>query len=219
MVDNTLWETLTASQLAFPFITNAQALPVQEKNGVVYTKPWVVELILDLAGYTEDVDLVDCFAIEPAAGNGAFLIPMAQRLVTSYKRQNHPISDMARSLLAYELDETSAASSRSAVTSALIALNISHEHALNLADEWIRVGNYLFDAPSIPPIDFVIGNPPYIRLEDMDDATMGTYRAMYRTMRGRADIYVAFFEAALRRLKPNGVCAFICADGHPRVVW
>ena len=88
MVDNNLWETLTASQLAFPFITNPQVLPVQEKNGVVYTKPWVVELILDLAGYTEDADLVDCFAIEPAAGNGAFLIPMAQRLVTSCKRQN-----------------------------------------------------------------------------------------------------------------------------------
>ena len=31
-------------------------------------------------------------------------------------------------------------------------------------------------------------------------------------MRGRADLYVAFFEAALRQLKPDGVCAFICAD-------
>ena len=31
-------------------------------------------------------------------------------------------------------------------------------------------------------------------------------------MRGRADLYVAFFEAALRQLKENGVCAFICAD-------
>ena len=31
-------------------------------------------------------------------------------------------------------------------------------------------------------------------------------------MRGRADLYVAFFEAALRQLKTKGVCAFICAD-------
>jgi hypothetical protein len=31
-------------------------------------------------------------------------------------------------------------------------------------------------------------------------------------MRGRADLYVAFFEAALRQLKTNGTCAFICAD-------
>jgi hypothetical protein len=31
-------------------------------------------------------------------------------------------------------------------------------------------------------------------------------------MIGRADLYVAFFEAALNQLKPNGCCAFICAD-------
>jgi hypothetical protein len=31
-------------------------------------------------------------------------------------------------------------------------------------------------------------------------------------MKGRADLYVAFFEAALRQLKPGGTCAFICAD-------
>src|SRR5947209_6690510 len=115
MVDNTHWEMLTASQLVLPFVANPQVLPVQEKNGAVYTKPWVVELILDLAGYTEKANLVDCLAIEPAAGNGAFLIPMAQRLVTSCKRQNRPIADVVQSLLAYELDETSAATTRSAV--------------------------------------------------------------------------------------------------------
>jgi len=31
-------------------------------------------------------------------------------------------------------------------------------------------------------------------------------------MRGRADIYVAFYQAALMQLKPGGVCAYICAD-------
>ena len=31
-------------------------------------------------------------------------------------------------------------------------------------------------------------------------------------MRGRADLYVAFFEAGLRSLKAGGVCGFICAD-------
>ena len=40
----------------------------------------------------------------------------------------------------------------------------------------------------------------------------GFYRASYPTMKGRADLYVAFFEAALRQLKDGGVCAFICAD-------
>ena len=38
--------------------------PVEAK-GVVYTKRWVVELLLDLAGYRSEVNLVDCVAVEP----------------------------------------------------------------------------------------------------------------------------------------------------------
>ena len=212
MIGNTPWDLSAAYQLVFPSVGNLPALPLQEKNGAIYTKPWVVELILDLADYTPAVDLVGCLAIEPAAGDGAFLVPMAQRLAASCQRQNRPISDMAASLLAYELDEASAVAARLAVMNALSELGIPLERARGLADGWIHVGNYLFEAPGLPAADFVIGNPPYIRLEDVDDAAMGAYRAVYRTMRGRADIYVAFFEAALHRLKPNGICAFICAD-------
>jgi adenine-specific DNA-methyltransferase len=212
MRGNTLWDTCAASQCVFPPKVNPLALPVQRKNGAVYTKPWVVELILDLAGYTAQANLVDHLAIEPAAGTGAFLVPMAQRLAVSCQGQNRPISDIAASLLAYELDEASTATARSAVIGALTELGIVPESAEQLANGWIHTGNYLFDTSWLPPADFVIGNPPYIRLEDMDDTTMEAYRALYRTMRGRADIYVAFFEAALRGLKPNGICAFICAD-------
>ena len=41
---------------------------LQEPKGVVYTRPWVVDLLLDLAGYLERANLVDTMAIEPAAG-------------------------------------------------------------------------------------------------------------------------------------------------------
>jgi len=58
----------------------------------------------------------------------------------------------------------------------------------------------------------VIGNPPYIRLEEIPEETAMLYRDAYPTMRGRADLYVAFFEAALHQLRKGGVCAFICAD-------
>ena len=58
----------------------------------------------------------------------------------------------------------------------------------------------------------MIGNPPYVRLEDIPAEIAGHYRAIFPTMRGRADLYVAFFEAALRQLKPGGVCGYICAD-------
>jgi adenine-specific DNA-methyltransferase len=197
----------TMLRLAYP----PPALP-REPKGVVYTKPWVVELLLDLADYSSDTNLVDALAVEPAAGHGAFLIPMARRLVTSCRRQNRPITDCTQSLIAYELDEASAAAARNALIDALGALDVAHGLASTLAATWVRSGDYLFDAFTLPRADFVLGNPPYIRLEDIPDELAGLHRQAFPTMRGRADLYVAFFEAALRQLKPGGVCAFICAD-------
>ncbi len=183
-----------------------------EKKGVVYTKPWVVEFMLDLSGYTADQDLVSATAIEPAAGEGAFLVPMAQRLIASCRRQKRPLSDCRNALIAFDLEEGSCEIAQSAVSQALTEIDVSASMARNLVQGWIRTGDYLFEAFNLPNADFVIGNPPYVRLENIPEEVAGLYRSSYPTMMGRADLYIAFFEAALRQLKAGGVCSFICAD-------
>lgn len=200
---------MTQSMLPFDF----GRLPIPDGGrGVVYTKPWVVELLLDLADYSPQCNLVDLFAVEPAAGEGAFLVSMARRLVASCIRLGRPLSDSLKSLLAYEIDERSVQAARESVIAALDALSVDVTTASRLAESWVRTGDYLLEAPMLPKAHFVIGNPPYVRLEDIPVETAGFYRGTYPTMRGRADIYVAFFEAALRQLHDVGVCAFICAD-------
>ena len=72
---------------------------VLEPKGVVYTKAWVVELLLDLAEYRSDNNLVDAVAIEPAAGDGAFLGPMIERLIASCRKFGRPLSDCRGSLV------------------------------------------------------------------------------------------------------------------------
>ena len=182
-----------------------------EPKGVVYTKRWVVELLLDLAGYTAGANLVDAVAVEPAAGEGAFLAPMIERLADSCRRLGRPISDCRHSLIAYELDDESAERARTLAVEVLIKQGVTASTAENLAQSWVRTGDYLFDSMTVEA-DFVIGNPPYIRLEEIPEETALLYRDAYPTMYGRADLYVAFFEAALRQLKQGGACAFICAD-------
>jgi adenine-specific DNA-methyltransferase len=185
-------------------------LPVEAK-GVVYTKRWVVELLLNLAGYRSEINLVDALAVEPAAGEGAFLGPMVERLVESSERLGRSLFDCRDSLIAYELDDESAGRARALVVGILTNRGVKRPLADRLAAGWVRTGDYLFEAASAQA-DFVIGNPPYVRLEDIPEETATLYRDAYRTMRGRADLYVAFFEAALHQLKSGGVCAFICAD-------
>ena len=182
-----------------------------EPKGVVYTKRWVVDLLLDLAGYVPTNNLVDSVAIEPAAGDGAFLSLMIRRLFQCCQRLGRSISDCRNSLIAFELDEASAQGTIQLAVHTLIDLGVEPFDAGELANVWVRTGDYLFDSSAIEA-DFVIGNPPYVRLEEIPENTAHLYRAAYPIMCGRADLYIAFFEAALRQLRQNGTCAFICAD-------
>lgn len=186
-------------------------IAVIEPKGIVFTKRWVVELLLDLSGYRSDKNLVDALAIEPAAGDGAFLGPMIERLVESCGNLGRSLAECEHSLIAYELTEKSAARARAVAQNILINRGAKRSLAKRLADTWVLTRDYLLDANS-RQADFIIGNPPYVRLEDIPEEMASVYRNAYPTMRGRADLYVAFFEAALRQLKTGGVCAFICAD-------
>lgn len=203
--------TMRAFQHSFPLAVLSEQPVLYESKGVVYTKRWVVDLILDLAGYTVDENLVDALAVEPSVGEGAFLSPMIERLVDCCRRLGCSITECKNSLVAYELDERSAERTRSFATRVLTERGIDRLIADNLVQSWVRTGDYLIESMHIEA-DYVIGNPPYVRLEEIPEETAQFYRNAFPTMRGRADLYVAFFEAALRQLKTDGTCAFICAD-------
>ena len=180
--------------------------------GVVYTRPWAVEIILDLAGYTADRRLADFVAMEPSAGDGAFLRGMVRRLVESCRRHNIPLLNTSESIQAFEIDAEVAERAVEMVTSTLIGLGVPSTTATRLGRGWIKTRDFLEASLGFPIADFVVGNPPYIRLEEIPASKAQFYRSSFETMRGRADIYVAFYQAALMQLKPGGVCAFICAD-------
>lgn len=184
----------------------------REKTGAIYTRPWVVDLILDLAGYRLPEDLVSAIAVEPAAGRGAFLLPMIRRLLDSWRLQEQPISALASCLRAYEVNSTTAAELTNTVEAELVAAGLADQDAALLAATWVINADYLLSPLAWTAANFVIGNPPYIRYDDLPEGLLATYKAMYSTMKGRADIYIAFFQAALSQLAEQGVCAFICAD-------
>ncbi|MBS0632781.1 MAG: Eco57I restriction-modification methylase domain-containing protein, partial [Verrucomicrobia bacterium] len=171
----------------------------------------MVALILDLAGYTVERNLSQLVAVEPSAGDGAFLQEMVRRLVESCRRHGTPLSGTSEAIRAFEIDHEAAADAIEAVTTTLIDLGVSGSAASLLAHSWIKTADFLESALGFPVADFVIGNPPYIRLEEIPAEKASFYRS-FSAMRGRADIYIAFYQAALMQLRPGGVCAFICAD-------
>lgn len=180
--------------------------------GAVFTKEWVVRLILDLAGYTADRDLASLRVVEPAAGHGAFVGPIVERLLESCESHGRSILDAVDAIRAYDLDRLAVRATRAVATRALVRGGVARREAVILARHWVRPGDFLLPGPGEGVADFVVGNPPYVRLEDVPRARMTAYRAGWPTMTGRADVYVGFLEAGLRALRPDGVLAYICAD-------
>lgn len=182
-----------------------------DELGEVFTRRWVVELILDLAGYRPDVDLAAKRVLEPSCGEGAFLGPIIDRLIASAELHSRPPTDLASAIVALDLSELNIERARKFATSRLVDVGVRHADAERLAKDWIRHGDFLLDA-DIEQTDFVIGNPPYIRLENVPAARTAAYRSACPTMRGRSDVYVGFIERGLRLLRDDGVLGFIVAD-------
>ena len=57
--------------------------------------------------------------------------------------------------------------------------------------------------------DIVIGNPPYINIENLDENTKDFLFDNYSTCHGRTDIYIGFIEKATTLMNSNGRTSFI----------
>ena len=178
---------------------------------MVLTKPHMVELILDLAGYSQDRDLARMRLLEPACGHGAFLVPAIGRLMTAAKAARVKPDKLADCVRAFDIDEEHVSITRAAVVETIRLHGADDETAAHLAQTWVRHGDFLL-APAQGTFDAVVGNPPYIRIEQIAPALQAEYRARYQSIYDRADLYVAFIERGLDLLGPRGVLAFVCAD-------
>ncbi|MFV0524099.1 MAG: Eco57I restriction-modification methylase domain-containing protein [Acidimicrobiales bacterium] len=182
------------------------------EHGQVFTRRWVVELILDVAGYQADEDLGAAVIVEPSCGCGAFIIPIVERLAESCTRHGRRLRDLDHAIRGFDLLEHNAEHTRKAVVEKLIELGEPLDVAERLSEQWVLTDDFLLADHRGVEADFVVGNPPYIRLEDVPSEVSDAYRRELPTMRGRADIFVGFFERGLSLLAPDGRLAFICTD-------
>ena len=182
------------------------------EHGEVFTRRWVVDLILDLVGYRPEADLGGSTIVEPACGCGAFLLPIVERLSESSAMHGRVLADLDDAVRGFDLLAHNADHTRKAVTAKLLELGESLSTAEHLAQSWVTTGDFLLTDHGDDVADFVVGNPPYVRLEQIPDEVSDAYRSECSTMRGRADLFVGFFEKGLALLAPGGRLGFICAD-------
>lgn len=184
-----------------------------DDRGAIFTRREVVNFILDLAGYVPSLKLQTMRLLEPSFGEGDFLIPAIERLMTSLKRQKiEPEAELLKkSIHGVELHIGSFDKTKGAIRSILLKNNLSPSEADEVLNEWLIRGDFLlthFDHK----FTHVVGNPPYIRQESIPPALMMEYRRRFETIYDRADIYIPFIEYSLNLLDNGGALGFICAD-------
>ena len=174
------------------------------EHGVVLTKNVVVEKMLDLSGYVATQNLGNYRIIEPSAGEGAFAIPILQRLYDSALNFNFDFQNALYQIQFFELDEQKLNILIEKVNSFLKEKNVVAPKSMFVLGDFLE--------KKIEKCDLIIGNPPYIRHENIPKDKKSFYRKTFKTFTHRSDIYIAFFEKGLSLLKKKGTLSFICSN-------
>ncbi len=183
-----------------------------KENSSIYTKLEVVNYILDLVGYTHDTPLSETRLLEPSMGEGDFLIPAIKRLLATFAdKQGQTLESLQHCICAVEANPTTFAIAKSKIASLLLERGLQESVVRQLLNHWLICGDYLLQ-DFAEKFDFIVGNPPYVRLEKIPATVFSTYKQRYKTFTDRADIYVPFIEKSLSLLSSNGKLGFICSD-------
>lgn len=188
------------------------------ESAEVFTRPAVVGYMLDelkrAVGfrnwYTQRV-------LEPSCGRGAFVLVLVDRLIEEHRRnlftwRSPRLHDF---LVAADISSASIDYLKREVLKKLLAASCPRGIARKLVDKWFVCDDFLLH-PFRGKFDVIVGNPPYIRFDDIPPEMQKTYQSRYRTFVDRCDIYVPFIERCLGLLSSRGAFSFICANRYTK---
>ena len=181
-----------------------------EATGEVFTRPEVVAYMLNGVRHCGKFkSLVGLRVLEPSCGDGAFVLPLVEAWLS--EKPDFDSVDADSFLRACDISSENIEKLRGAVRERLIAASCARARANALLARWLVCGDFLLQEFK-ERFDIVIGNPPYIRFDDIPSAKQKEYRAMFSSFTERCDIYVPFFEKSLALLSDKGVFSFICTN-------
>jgi hypothetical protein len=186
-----------------------------DERGAIFTRPEVVEFILDLVGYKPCLPLHTMRLLEPSFGGGEFLFSAVRRLFTAWRNANglpqKALDDLSNAIQAVELHRKTFNETQNALIALIEKEGLPNCTAQTLVEKWLIQGDYLL-TPFETEFDFVIGNPPYVRQELIPAPLLAEYRIRFSTLYDRADLYIPFIERSLLLLAKKGSLGLICAD-------
>jgi len=162
------------------------------EHGTVYTKPEVVNFMLDLAGLKNTADFLNKKTLDPSVGEGAFVLGLVGRILSTLSDSSE-IAKALNNITVVDLDPVK-------IDTFTANLQTVFEGAApELREFWHEIsvfrGDYL--ASDTGHFDVVIGNPPYVHYDKLPPNKTELYRALFPCFKARSDLYIAFIEKAV----------------------
>ena len=192
-----------------------------KKLGQVFTPKHIVELVLSEAHFTVDeINVRQMKTVEPSFGDGAFLKEVATRMAVVSLQHVKTRSGVAVSVDSVSSSDIEAASQM--VDDNLHGIELDRELYLSTVEE---IKEHLYDkfgmAVQLPNLvngdaldsqwdgfDYVVGNPPYVRIHNIDEDYRDKVR-LFSYSGGNTDLYVIFIEMFKSKLSDKGRLSFI----------
>jgi methylase of polypeptide subunit release factors len=205
----------------------------RRKYGQFYTRPEVVDLINSFCIHQGDEKVMD-----PACGGGTFLVRAYARKREQAPRRKH--GELLSDLFGVDIDEfaTHLATINLATRDLIDAENYpqivrsdffdleADQTFMSLPTRAKGLGRIMHRDVDIPRLDAVIGNPPYVRQEQIRKARNGKHpergtkeyyqdlvkREAGADLSGRSDIHCYFWPHAAGFLKEDGYLCFLTSS-------
>ena len=180
-------------------------MPSEDKktNGAFFTPQYIVDYIIKNIAPQEGSKVID-----PSCGSGAFLLGIIRYYTNIYHKS---IESIIKENL-YGADILEYNTRRSKLLIILFAL---------MNGEIINEGDiHIYTADSLRcnwphKFDAVVGNPPYVKFQDLDDVTRSFLLNSYQTTQlGTYNLYFAFFELGLKLLGDEGKLGYITPNNY-----
>ena len=182
--------------------------------GQVFTPQWIISEILDLLEYNNE-RILEKYILEPSSGDGAFLFEIVKRYIDVCLVKNFEKFEIKKHLEKYiyavEIDEIEYQKSIQNLNKLVkdklgieedFNWNVYHQNTLNFYKNYINF------------FDFVVGNPPYIRIHNLDAETRTVLKQDFLFSEGTIDIYLSFFEMGFKMLKKDGLLGYITPNSY-----
>ena len=184
-----------------------------EKNkeyGVVYTPKWIVDLILNNTMRKYKMGMKVC---DPSCGDGAFLVRLAERMCDKLPARD--CRSALENITGFDIDKGALEECRRRLDETLKAKGKRMKIKWNL--RCMDAADRASLAPYEGCFDYVIGNPPYVRIQHLGKGRRERLQNDWVLARhGSTDLYIAFFEIGMFLLSCGGQLGYITPNTYAK---